>query len=41
MRFNPKVLAIEENKHIKKLTMDALWGILISYEMRIEDPKQR
>ena len=24
MRFNPKILAIEENKHLENLTMDAL-----------------
>ena len=35
IRFNTKVFAIEENKHLEKLTMDALWGILIAYEIRI------
>ena len=40
IRFNPKVSAIEEKKHLEKLTMDTLWGILIAYETRIEDPKQ-
>ena len=35
IRFNPKVYAIEEKKHLEKLTMDALRGILIAYEMRI------
>ena len=39
IRFNQKVYAIEEKKHLEKLTMDALQGILIAYEMRIEDPK--
>jgi hypothetical protein len=36
LRFDVKVYAIEEIKHMKKLTMDELFGILIAYEMRIE-----
>ena len=39
IRFNPKVYVIEEKKLLQKMTMDALQGILIAYEMRIEDPK--
>ena len=41
MRFNPKVSAIEEKKHLEKMTMDALRGTLLVYEMRIEDPKKK
>ena len=36
MRFDSKVLALEERKDIDKLSMDELYGILTTYEMRIE-----
>ena len=41
IRFNPKVLAIEEKKHLENLIVDRLREIHIAYEMRIEDPKKR
>ena len=41
IRFNPIVSIIEENKHLENMTMDGLWGILIDYGMRIEDPMQK
>ena len=39
VRLNPELYAIEDKKHLEKMTMDALRRILIAYEMRIEDPK--
>ena len=36
MRFDPKVLALEERKDLDKLSMDELHGILTTYEMRKE-----
>ena len=38
LRFNPKVCSIEEMRNLKKMAMDELHGILIAYQMRIEDP---
>ena len=35
IRFNPKVSAIKEHKHLEKLTIDALRGTLTTYEVRI------
>jgi phosphoglucomutase len=38
--FNPKISSIEEMKDRDNMTMDELHGILIAYEMRIENDKQ-
>ena len=34
--FDAKVCSLEEKKHLNKMTMDQLQGILMAYEMRIE-----
>jgi hypothetical protein len=36
MRFNPKILALEERSDIDSISMDELHGIFIAYEMRTE-----
>jgi hypothetical protein len=36
MRFDPKILVLEEREDISMLSMDELHEILISHEMRIE-----
>ena len=36
MRFDSKVSSLEERKDLDKISMDELHGILIAYEMRIE-----
>jgi hypothetical protein len=36
MRFNPKILALEERLDIDSISMDELHGIFIAYEMRTE-----
>jgi len=41
MRFNPKVSAIEEMSDLDNITMDEIHGILIAYEMRIENPNPK
>ena len=40
-RFNPKVSAFEDRDTLDQLKLDELYGILITYEMRIEDPKPK
>ena len=40
MRFDSKVLALEERKDLDKLSMDELHGILTTYEMRTKQEKQ-
>ena len=39
IRFNAKILAIEEMKYFKNLTMDQLLGTLTTYEMRVGKDK--
>jgi hypothetical protein len=34
MRFDPKILSLEEREYLAMLSMDELHGILIAYEMR-------
>jgi hypothetical protein len=36
MRYDPKILALEEREYLATLSMDELHGILTTYEMRIE-----
>jgi hypothetical protein len=36
MRFNPKILTLEEILDLNSIRMDKLHGIFIAYEMRIE-----
>jgi hypothetical protein len=36
MRFNPKILALEEISDLNSIIMDELYGIFIAYEMRTE-----
>lgn len=36
MRFDVELSTLEEKKHLDKMTMDYLHGILTAYEMRIE-----
>jgi hypothetical protein len=36
MRFNPKILALEERSNLNSISMDELHGIFIAYEMRTE-----
>jgi hypothetical protein len=36
MRFNPKILALEERSDLNSISMDELHGIFTAYEMRIE-----
>jgi hypothetical protein len=36
MRFNPKILALEERLDIKSISMDELHEILTAYDMRTE-----
>jgi hypothetical protein len=36
MRFNPKILALEERSYLNSISMDELHGILTAYEMRTE-----
>ena len=38
LKFESKVLAIEEMQHLKVLTMHQLHGILIAFEMRKDGP---
>jgi hypothetical protein len=33
MRFNPKILALEDRKYLEKLTLDELCEILTTYEV--------
>ena len=35
MVYNPKVSTLEDREDINKPTLDELYGILISYELRI------
>ena len=39
MRFDSKVLSLEERQDLDKLSMDELYGILTTYEMRTEQEK--
>ena len=39
--FNPKVSAIEDIEKLDDLTLEELHGILVAYEMRIQDPSQK
>ena len=43
IRFNPKVYVIEEKKHLNKLTVDVVRGIIMAYEIIIwqEMPSKR
>jgi hypothetical protein len=34
MRFDPKILALEEREELGMISMDELHGIFIAYEMR-------
>jgi hypothetical protein len=36
MRFDPKILALEERADIESISMEELHGIFIAYEMRTE-----
>ena len=36
MRFNPKILALEERSDLDSISMDELHGIFTAYEMRTE-----
>ena len=40
-RFNPKVSAVEEKDSLDSLDLSQLHGILVAYEMRTDDPKQK
>ena len=40
-RFNPKVSVVEEKDRLDTLNLSQLHGILIAYEMRTDDPKQK
>jgi len=40
-RFNPKVSVVEEKDNLDTLNLSQLHGILIAYEMRTDDPKQK
>ena len=35
MVYNPKVSTLEERQYTEKITLDELYGILTSYELRI------
>ena len=39
--FNPKVSAIEDREKLDDLTLEELHGILVAYEMKIQDPSQK
>jgi hypothetical protein len=43
MRFDPKIIAIDERKDLATLGMDKLHGILTTYELRTEqeNPSRR
>jgi hypothetical protein len=36
MRFNPKILALDERSDLNSIIMDEMHGIFIAYEMRTE-----
>jgi hypothetical protein len=40
MRFNPKILALEERSDLNSISMDELHGIFTAYEMRTEQENQ-
>ena len=40
MRFDPKILSLEEREYLATLSMDKLHGILIACEMRTKKNKQ-
>ena len=40
-RFNPKVSSIEEKDSLDDLKLSQLHGNLITYEMRIDEPKHK
>ena len=39
LRYDAKVSTIEDRKHLNKLTMDELHGIIIAYKMKIGQEK--
>ena len=40
-RFNPKVSVVEEKDNLDTLNLSQLHGIVIAYEIRSDDPKQK